>query len=145
MKNIIVLLIATFVTVNLFGQPPINFKANEKSSIKLGDKWDYVFAPLNTPININFDGKFLKITYVDGKEWGSYDIISFEKKESTTNGDIDIETYILLAKYRNYYQYIIIEKDFKIRKLDNGVIYTIKIPFLSKIGETISYEMFRQF
>ena len=119
--------------------------ANEKSSIILGDTWDYEFTSLKTPISVNFDGKVLKLTYTDGKEWGSYDIISFEKKENTSDGEVDKETYILLTKYRNYYQYIIIEKDFKIRKLDNGIIYTIKIPFLSKISETISYEIFRQF
>ncbi|GEM_PF-2533653 len=145
MKNIVVLLTILFITLNSFGQSPIKFVANEKSSIILGDTWDYEFTSLKTPISVNFDGKVLKLTYTDGKEWGSYDIISFEKKENTSDGEVDKETYILLTKYRNYYQYIIIEKDFKIRKLDNGIIYTIKIPFLSKISETISYEIFRQF
>ena len=145
MKNIVVLLTILFITLNSFGQSPIKFVANEKSSIILRDTWDYEFTSLKTPISVNFDGKVLKLTYTDGKEWGSYDIISFEKKENTSDGEVDKETYILLTKYRNYYQYIIIEKDFKIRKLDNGIIYTIKIPFLSKISETISYEIFRQF
>jgi len=89
MKNIVVLLTILFITLNSFGQSPIKFVANEKSSIILGDTWDYEFTSLKTPISVNFDGKVLKLTYTDGKEWGSYDIISFEKKENTSDGEVD--------------------------------------------------------
>jgi hypothetical protein len=134
-----------FILVSLQGftqtELPIKFKANEDAVVWIGKTWDYSYSPLKNPINVEFDGKQLKMYYDSGKVFWETDIISYERKEKKNYDKLEKEAFILKIEDKGYVQYLVIEKSYSY----GSIITKIKIPYVSDIGETMNYHYYQQF
>jgi len=143
MKKIIVLLLLV-TSVYSFGQDSnisIKFKANEDANVWIGKEWDFSYTPLKSPINVEFNGKKLKMYYDDGKIFWEISVISYQRKEKKNYDKLEKEAYILKIEDKGFVQYLIIEKSYSY-----GDVHTqIKIPFVTDTGETMSYHYYQQF
>ena len=145
MKTKIIIPFVMFLTLSfsVYSQT-LKFKVSESSNESICKECTFETTPLKNPMNVSFDGKLLKLYYDDGKEWGHYNIISYDKKESKSYDVLEVETFILLTKDKSYgfYMYIIITKDYK-TSFSGEILYTIKIPFVYKDGMVTSYTIFQ--
>lgn len=89
----------TFLFLILFfesgiAQDIVRFKANETADVILGKEWNYNYEEMKKPLNIDFDGKRLKLFYDSGTVYLELQVISYEKKEKS---DYDKKTGELFA------------------------------------------------
>lgn len=143
MKKVLTFL---FICASLIGYSQnsnidIKFKANEEADIWIGKAWDYSYSQLKNPINVDFNGKLLKMYYDNGKVFWETDIISYERKEKKNYDKLEEEVYILKIEDKGFIQYLVIEKYYSY-----GYVTTqIKIPYVSDTGEIMSYHYYQQF
>jgi len=143
MKKLLVLILIVN-TYSVFAQDSdisIKFKANEEANVWIGKEWDFNYTPLNSPINVEFNGKKLKMYYDNGNIFMEIDVINYQRKEKKNYDKLEKEAYILKIEDRGFIQYLIIEKTYSY-----GSVYSqIKIPFVTDTGETMSYHYYQEF
>jgi len=144
MKKIftILLIFSSLIGFSQNSDPIIKFKANASAEVWIGREWDLNFDQLNNPLNIEFDGKKLKMYYDNGMVYWEQDVLNFDHKEKRTNDRLENEVYILEIERNEFIQYLIIEKQY----FSFGEPITqIKIPFFSDIGQITNYRYFQEF
>lgn len=137
--GLILLVVKIILSQNLFAQNLLKFDLNHKADVRLGTYWNPEnYDEISNPINVEFDGKTLIMTYTSGKKYASFEIVEYEKKDFLKSGKVIGDIYILKFKENNYVLPIkmIYEKDWD--------VFTLEIPFLvnDKIG---SYTYFTKF
>jgi hypothetical protein len=143
MKKLLTLFMI-FISLSAFSQSSdikIKFKANEEAEVWLGKEWDYSFNKMKNPINVEFDGKKLKMYYDSGKIFWEQDIISFEHKEKKNYDKLESEVYILKIEKKKFIQYVLIKKTYSY----GDTITQIKIPFVHDTGEIMCYHIYQEF
>jgi hypothetical protein len=142
MKNIITLIIL-LCSLNLISQNSevnIKFKVSKEAEIWIGKAWDYTYTEMKTPINVDFDGNNLKMIYDSGKVYWKTNILSYEIKETKQAGELERETFILKIEDGGFIQYLIIEKSYSYGEIKSE----IKLPWVAKTGQTMSYHYFQE-
>lgn len=135
----------TFLFLILFfesgiAQDIVRFKANETADVILGKEWNYNYEEMKKPLNIDFDGKRLKLFYDSGTIYLELPVISYEKKEKSDYDKKTGELFALKVEREDVIQYIIIERTLVYEKWIN----TIKIPYYSK-KELFQYTYYQFF
>ena len=140
MKRIFLLLFV-FSSISIYSQTlPIKFIVTETADIKLGEAWDFNTKPLNSEINLSFDGKVLKMVYSTGKVYLEIPVISHENKSVIVIQTNSRDVSILKVERDGLIQYILIENN----HLMSGDYYSVMIPYYEPSGQLISYARFVQ-
>jgi hypothetical protein len=120
---------------------PIKFKVTENADVQIGKDWDFSYTPLNTPINVNFDGKVFKMIYETGKVYFESPVISYEQKQKKVSVGMKKDLTILKINDHGYIQYIIIEYTYTISSEDNH--FTLMKPTILDDGLVFGYWYFQ--
>lgn len=133
-----------FLLVSLQGfsqtELPIKFKVIKDAEVKVGKAWDYSYNQMKIPLNVEFDGKKLKMLYGTGRVFWEADIISYKRKEQKNYDKLEKEAFILKFEKEGFIKYLVIEKYY----YSNGfAIYDIRIPQISIHGQTYSYHYYK--
>ena len=140
MKKLIFVFFA-LISISAYSQNlPIKFTANEKTYKTLGEQWDPQYTPLNNKMDVEFDGKVLKMVYETGKEYWITEVADYKVIEKKNlDGDLE-KRYILTVIYNGYTQYILIYMN----KVYGELKPEILIPGMVD-GFVISYTSYQQF
>ncbi|MBT3385771.1 MAG: hypothetical protein HN778_05865 [Prolixibacteraceae bacterium] len=139
-------IISLFFGITFFGFSQdenfqIKFKANEDIEVWIGKTWDYSYNQLKNPINVEFNGKTLKMYYDTGEIFWEINAISYERKEKKSYDKLEKEVFIIKIEKKGFIQYLVIEKSYSYGDISTQ----IKIPFVTDTGETMNYHYYQEF